>query len=195
MSRSARDNPFASHRVEALPYRWPGFSWPALLARLGRLGDRGAIVGAHGCGKTTLLDGLEERLRRERAAAPLRLTLRREHERPARRLLEALARHDLAETIVIVDGAEQLGAVGWQRLRHRCRGAAGLIITSHREGRLPTVHTCRTSPELLVELVAELAPDLAGRAGGLPALWAEHGGNLRFCLRALYDRVSLRGGR
>jgi hypothetical protein len=59
-----------------------------------------------------------------------------------------------------------------------------VIATSHRPGRLPLLRRHRTSPALLAELVAELDP--AGHDA--EALWRDHGGNLRECLRALYDR-------
>ncbi len=186
----AHTNPFASHRVEALAYRWPGFVWPDLLARLAASGYRGAVVGPKGSGKTTLLDGLTPRLA-ERGVASLRVTLRADDRHPRCRLVSELAGANLTRLAVVVDGAEQLTAPSWLLLRLRCRRARGLVVTSHRPGRLPTVATCATSPTLLAELVAELAPAAAATlAPHLPQLWAERRGNLRLCLRDLYDELA-----
>ena len=60
--RRARDNPFAVHRVLRERYRLSAVEWQELIARLARLGWRGAIVGPHGSGKTTLLEDLAGRL-------------------------------------------------------------------------------------------------------------------------------------
>ena len=52
------DNPFASHRIEALPYRGLAVSGGGLGSRVDELGGRAAIVGPKGSGKTTLLEEL-----------------------------------------------------------------------------------------------------------------------------------------
>jgi hypothetical protein len=183
----ARDNPFASHRVEAVGYRFQdGTSWPALLARCAELGYRGALVGPEGAGKTTLLEELARRLA-GRGFGIRWLTLRRGQRRlPAgeeERLLSGLGPRDL----LVVDGADQLAALPWRRLREASRAAAGLLIAVHREGRLPTLHRCATSPALL----AAIAGELLGPGEHLPhpaeELFARHRGNLRAALRELYD--------
>ena len=93
--------------------------------------------------------------------------------------------------IVFVDGAEQLGPLAWWRFRRIVRQATGLVITSHRSGRLPTLIECRTSPTLLRELVTELAPDdIEKLEPRLDDLFERHKGNLRSCLRELYDRYA-----
>lgn len=180
-----RDNPFASHRVEAVRYRLLGTSWEELLGRLERLGGCGALVGPEGAGKTTLLEELGRRL----AARALRLrraTLQRGQRRFSRQqeaaLLGGLSRDDL----LLVDGADQLGRLAWRRLRRRSRAAGGLLVTSHGKTLLPTLHRCATTPELLAEIVAELL-------GGAPPaadpedLFRRHRGNLREALWELYD--------
>lgn len=55
---AARDNPFAVHRVLAQRYRFDAAAWGNFLARLEKLGWRGALVGPQGSGKTTLLEDL-----------------------------------------------------------------------------------------------------------------------------------------
>lgn len=178
------DNPFAAERIDALRFRPQGPSWPELLARLEGLRYRAAIVGPEGSGKTTLLEELHRRL--TPAARLLRL---RRRGRPVAEALAAAEAAGRSGEILLVDSAEVLGPVAWLRLRRRARGARGLVVTVHRPGRLPTLLRCRTSPELLEELAAELAPGLTVPAG-LDELWRRHRGDLRRCLRELYDQVA-----
>lgn len=187
----ARLNPFAAGRVEALAFRFPeGLDWPTLLERLEGLDFRAALVGPEGHGKTTLLEQLGERLE-TRGFATRRVTLRRGQRRlpktDRRRLLRDLGPRD----VLLIDGAQELSRGSWWWLRSRSRAAGGLVVTSHREGLLPTLLRCGTSPKLLEELVAELLGaeergDLA--ALDLPTLYERHGGNVREALWELYDR-------
>lgn len=181
----ARDNPFAVHRVLRVRYTIDEAGWSGLLERLARHRYRGAIVGPHGAGKTTLLEDLALRLEsREWRVRIQTLTT----EKPClprgfgRGVLARLDRRDA----LLIDGAEQLGALAWARLRLQARRVGALITTTHHAGRLPTVHQCTTSPELLVSIVAQLgqALDLAQAR----VLFAHHRGNLREVLRELYDR-------
>ena|SRR5947209_6182681 len=183
----ARDNPFAAQRLEAIPYRLSGASWEELLERLAALRCRAALVGPHGRGKTTLLEELARRLQ-GRGLRMRPVVLRQGDRRLSWRQRETLFRSLTARDVLLVDGAEQLGRLAWLEVRTRSRAAGGLVITSHRPGLLPTLHECRTTPELLAGIVA----DLVGReeAARLPSageLLARHGGNVRDALRELYD--------
>jgi hypothetical protein len=73
-------------------------------------------------------------------------------------------------------------------LRNRAHAAAGLIVTSHLPGLLPTLHECRTTPELLAAIVGELGGEEAALAA--PGLFGRHRGNLRDALRELYDEAA-----
>ena len=91
--------------------------------------------------------------------------------------------------VILFDGAEQLGQWTFRRLVRRTRRAAGLLITAHRPGLLPTVLACETSRRLLREIVEQLiGPEAAkARARTIDRLYTEHDGNLRDALRSLYD--------
>jgi hypothetical protein len=93
--------------------------------------------------------------------------------------------------IILFDGAEQLSRVTWQLFKWRTRQAAGVIITTHKPGRLPTLWDCRTSSRLLSEIMAEV---LADSRLPLPAnpveLFRKHQGNVREALRECYDLMA-----
>jgi hypothetical protein len=186
----ARDNPFATEHVLRLRYQFRkpgGDGWPVLLARLESLRYRAAIVGPHGSGKTTLLEDLGRKLRdRGFRIHPVFLN-EQDRDYPVdfiRRVQPGLS----AEDVILLDGCEQLSLANWYRFRWQMRRAGGLIITTHRPGRLPVLRLCETDPELLDDLVRRLCNDPS-----LPVtmdmrrLYESHHGNLRDALRALYD--------
>ena len=191
----ARENPFAAARVLSIRYRVPDGGAAALLARLRQLGYRAAIVGRHGSGKTTLLEDLEKDL--EGLGFRIRrLRLDAEHRRFPRRMLSRFFAGVDSRDLVCFDGAEQLSVARWMAFRWRARHAGGLVITTHRRGRLPTLIECTTSPELLQALIERLTrpattADEEETAGpGAPTaseLFERHRGNLRDALRELYD--------
>jgi hypothetical protein len=189
----ARDNPFRVERLGRLAYRLEATRWDELLARLAALDHRAALVGPEGRGKSTLLAELGERLARERGLRLRAVTLRRGERKldraARRRLLGGLDARDL----LLVDGAQELSAWEWRWILWGSRAAAGLVVTSHRAGLLPTLLECRTTPALLAELIAELASDGAGLP---PAdeLFARHAGNLRDALLDAFDRCAAFGG-
>jgi hypothetical protein len=183
----ARDNPFAVQRVLAIRYRLSGVTWEELLERLAALDFRAAVVGPHGHGKTTLLEDLGARL--DGRGFRVRTATLHQGERrlgPVRNA--ALFRAPDPRDLLLVDGAEQLDPLSWWTLRLRSRAAAGLIVTSHRPGLLPTLYKCRTTPELLAGIVADLTG--TAEAEECAELFARHGGDLRQALRELYDRAA-----
>ena len=201
----AHRNPFRVECLEALAYRpsagcLPGGAgedtpetWrDALLDRLIRRGGRGALVGPKGLGKTTLLEAMGRDLaRRGYRVVWLRLSCER------RAVDWRTLRRDLNPggkcLALLLDGAEQLNLARWWRVRLLARRATVLLVTTHRPGRLPTLHRHAASPELLGDLVRALLdntvhpyPDYEQ----LQTLFQRHDGNLRECLRTLYDRYS-----
>lgn len=180
------DNPFTSRRIDGLSYRFRGADIDDLVAALAAHGGRGAVVGPHGSGKTTLLDGLVGRL----DGTIVRIRLSSETAHP-----NAVIRELLPETVgnrhaIFLDGAEQLGTWSWWRFHRQVRAAETIVITSHRPGRLPTIHECRTDVQVLTDLVEELAPD--GVDADLDDLFHRHQGNIRLCFRELYDEWARR---
>jgi hypothetical protein len=68
------------------------------------------------------------------------------------------------------------------------RHARSFVATLHQPGRLPTLIECETNSRLLHELFEELAlADASAIAPSLDELFHRHEGNIRSCLRELYD--------
>ena len=183
----ARDNPFRSEQIEQLPYRFENTSWAQLLDRLKVLRYRGAIVGNHGSGKTTLLEQLSNHLG-DQGFSTSSIRLDEEHRGLDRDALQTVFEQLSPTHIILLDGAEQMSWPAWKRFRWQTRAAAGLIITTHQPGRLPTLIECRTSNVLLAELIGELlgvnSETVRDQAEDL---FHKHRGNVREALRELYD--------
>ncbi len=182
----ARDNPFSADRVLRIRYCPLGITWPELLERLKALEYRAAVVGPHGSGKTTLLEDLEPHLR-ALGFTPARLRLTEEENSfppdALRRFITELNMRD----VVLFDGADLMRPRSWARLKRKTSRAGGLIITSHRPGLLPTLIECRTTPQLLGYIAAQLAGADALPSDLIFHLFDKHNGNLREALRHLYD--------
>jgi len=186
----ARDNPFRTERVLRVRYRLASGTWDGLLDRLDALGRRAAIVGPQGSGKTTLLEDLAPRLR-SRGFNLRELRLDTETPRFAPGFLDRFFPSLGPRDVILFDGAEQMGRFGWSRFERRSRSAAGLVITSHRDGMLPALLETSTSPELLEELVEEILGESSPEVRSMtPALFDKHAGNVREALRELYDHFA-----
>jgi energy-coupling factor transporter ATP-binding protein EcfA2 len=183
----ARDNPFAVERIQTIRYRPLHTSFDRIPARLRELNYRAAIIGPEGSGKTTLLEDLQRLL--ERKGWRTRLVFVNDTsgcDRPAcRHLVSELT----PETLLLLDGADSIRRWDWSLLKRRTiTYACGLVITSHRPGLLPTLIECSTTPTLLNEIVNGLLPQSRTiPAEFLDSLYVRHQGNLRDCLRELYD--------
>lgn len=182
----ARDNPFAVERVLRLHYRFHNDDWPSLLNRLQSLNLHAAIVGPKGSGKTTLMEDLATRL--ETGGRRIHRLFLNEQCRafPAdfvRRVGKSLG----AQDVILFDGCEQLSLPAWWRFRWETRRAGGLVVTSHRPGRLPTLIACQTTRELFRELVDSLHASASFATDVLDHLFEKHHGNLRDAIRELYD--------
>ena len=187
----ARENPFRSERLAALPFRFVDGGWDELWARFERCGRRAALVGPAGSGKTTLLRELARRLPGRGLAA--RLVAAPRPGEPDASFWQALARLGPDEA-VLLDGGERVGFWAWRRLARATAAAGAVIVTQHREHRLPTLLRTRTTPALLAELVDELAGG-HGALSDLGSLFATAGGDLHRAFLELYDRAAPVGQR
>jgi hypothetical protein len=182
-----RDNPFATEKIETLPFRLPtGLTWEGFLDRCATAKWRGAIVGPHGSGKTTLLEQLAPRVK-TRGFTPHLFRFRAESPIAEKLALLKRVRDLRAPDLLLLDGAEQFTTREWLTLHSAASAMAGCIITLHRTSRLPTLLETQTSPALLIELAAELTGNRLSTAEAT-VLHKRHFGNMRECLRSLYDQ-------
>jgi len=185
-----RDNPFAAHRVESLAFRLPaGVTWDAFLARCVAANWRGAIVGPQGSGKTTLLEQLIPHLR-ARGFTPHLVLIHAGTSLAEKEAVLAQVRTLRAPDLLLLDGAEQFTTRQWLMLHSAASPLAGCLITVHYTSRLPTLLETQPSPALLAELTSELTGELLFDTDAV-ALFQRHHGNLRECLRTLYDQHAL----
>ncbi len=187
--RLPRNNPFRVERQHQLRFRGACVSIAELLTRFNELGRRAHIVGPHGTGKTTLLEELITEFQSQgQSVTLLRLSASapRESVTQFRHWMQQAA----PQQILVLDGAEQLGAFRWWWLLRASQKYAGLLVTTHTPGWLPILYQTGADRELLQQLVAELAPELNLPPQEFAALFARHAGNVRCCLRELYDRVA-----
>lgn len=168
-------------------YRLPENRWAGLLSCCEQLNYRGAIIGPHGSGKTTLLEDLDLRLK-GLGFSTVFLQLTADNPRFAPGVLQRLFARPRPKTLLLLDGGEQVNALAWLWFRWRSQKTRGLLITTHRAGRLPTIWECNTSPELLAEIGAELLGTNRDSVWmQAHRLFRNHGGNLREALREWYD--------
>lgn len=179
-------NPFRSSQIDKIPYQPLNTDLDAIMSKLRGMDFRGAITGPHGHGKTTLMENIMKRLSDENQPVKhLRLNLTLKNQR-----LVWLFSHKLnSDDVVLLDGADLLNPLAWIIFKLRVRHTKGLIITTHRDGLLPTLHACTTSCELQWELISSLAPDHQHKLKAFSkALFEKHKGNIRSSLRELYDQ-------
>ncbi|HZY90588.1 MAG TPA: hypothetical protein VFE78_37545 [Gemmataceae bacterium] len=187
-------NPFSTRFVRpgAVPFLFPpDQDAPGLVRALMSLGWRGAILGPHGSGKSTLVAALLPVLR-EAGKEPLAVTL---HD--GQRTLPAEAWRELlrpAARVAVIDGYEQLSR--WQRwrLRRLCRRRGhGLLATAHTPVGLPILLRLSVTPETAVRVIERLlttvpeATALRPSASELAARLQRQGENFREVLFELYD--------
>lgn len=181
------DNPFRAQRLDALRYVEDGVVLDEVIAKLRRKGYRGALVGPHGTGKTTLLREVGDRLIGD-GLSPMPLFMNSEDRGRLPRHWRSAVRMAGHGDALLLDGYDLLPR--WARVwvLHASRGASAVVVTSHRRSVLKTVAKTASSPAMLRRLVAELTDEYAAGSVDCEALWQQHHGNLRDALRELYDR-------
>lgn len=184
-------NPFSTCYVRPgrLTFR---FSEPGgasqLTQRLSDQGGWGQIVGPHGAGKSTLLHAWLPQL----AGAGRDIVWWTLHagERHLPAGWKNAAREWGRDTLVVIDGYEQLSWWSRRQLQFRCRRVGcGLLVTTHRDAGLPDLLHVRSSLEVVQTLVAELTHDMPIRiaAAEVTTLYHACQGNVRDLFFALYD--------
>lgn len=193
----ARDNPFRMQRIEALRYRLDDDGWQQLLTRFAANRWRGVLVGPHGSGKTTLREEIEARLRAD--GWEVRPLVIGDGDVLRWSILRDFITGTSERTLLSIDGLDRIGAVLWWRFQRAARAVGGILATSHLAGRLPTLHRHQTSAALLRELVQDLVADHGDGhtwvAQRCDELFARHHGDVRACLRQLYDDVGHQSSR
>ncbi|BCX48274.1 hypothetical protein HAHE_21820 [Haloferula helveola] len=184
----ARENPFAPGRMErVLPFdpELVGTTWQEIESRWESLGRRACVVGHHGAGKTTFLDGFERRLCGR--VPVVRLFFNRSKRRLEPEDLEKLG--DLGGKCLLVDGDRHLPLRDRIELWHGARKASGVVSARHRAGRLPVLLGLRSNPQLAESLLGRACPKEAAEFRELlPALLRRHRGNIRNVWLECYDR-------
>ena len=182
-------NPFSTRHVRpgAIDYIFPsGTTAESLLARLEGNSWTGQIVGPHGSGKSALLATLIRAV--EGSSRQVRLE---ELHDGQRRMPRDFWNTDCItpNTLVIVDGYEQLGFSSRFKLRRFCRKRAlGLLVTAHTSVGFPDLF--RTAPDMAttVRLVEQLVDrDSPISADEIRQRFSAHKGDIREVFFDLYD--------
>lgn len=188
---SARDNPFAVQRTDAIPFDFcetPFDDVESFYRHAKAFNFRGAIRGRHGCGKTTLLCDLSRYLGEQKIDCELAF-LPRETELQLQ-LVEQVTRRGIDGAIVLVDGIERLPLLARHRLISRSKSFRGFIATTHHVGQLRTLIHCKTSEQTLRSVLNSLDLDQPNIVAAAMPLVSKHRRNLRSVLRELYDQFA-----
>lgn len=171
----AEKNPYRTALTASLAPRLDE-SLAALQARFVRLGQRAVVVGPHGSGKTTVLEALAPQL------GDVTWLCLRADAADNRAALDALPKS--ISGVLLLDGLEQLSPWAWWRIVRR---APHILATSHHAHRLPVLRHHTTDTTLLSTLIRDLGQD---PPPDVDDLLKRHQGNIRSCLRELYDRAA-----
>lgn len=191
----AKDNPFRSHRIESLDYRFPGFCWHSAAAGLQQMNWRGAILGPHGTGKTTLLIGLHKYLSIQPNMPSSQLWFVPRDRTEQTRDWVHLRSQVKSPEVLLIDGIERLSWSRRQELLGRqlfWRGnpvsTYSIIATTHRRLGLPIWRRCQADDQVLESLLHELQPQATAELLAIARrLLKRNGGNVRSVFWQLYE--------
>lgn len=188
---SAKDNPFNVQRTDAIPFDFRETHFEnieAFAKHVETFCFRGAIVGGHGRGKTTLLCDLNSYLCKRGVDCKL-VFLPRETDLQ-RSAVQNLVERGQGGAIVMIDGIERLPSIQRQQLIARSKVFAGFTATTHHFGRLRTLIQCRTSQRTLTAVLEALELNRPEIVTSATTLLSKHRGNMRLVLRDLYDQYA-----
>lgn len=179
------DNPFNAQRLDTLPYVEYDHALADVACKLKRHRYRGALVGPHGCGKTTMLQALGDQLM-EHGLTPLPLFINSDQRGTLPGDWTRTIRRARRTDALLLDGYDLLPF--WARVwaLSVSKRAGALVVTAHQQTHLTTVARLCTSPELLQQLIQRLAPSVNGTIDA-DRLYRDTQGNLRDALRKAYD--------
>lgn len=187
-------NPFCTRCVRpgARPFLFlPGQTAADLVDRFRRAGRRGAVVGPHGSGKSTLLAALLPEL--ERQGQHIAAIALHDGQRHLPRCFPPPSAR--ADTVVVVDGYEQLGFCARCRLCWLCRRRQlGLLVTVHAAVRLPVLFRTEVDLPLAQRLAQVLQNGFPKRIhdADVARLFPQCEGNLRDLWFQLFDLYEVR---
>ena len=184
-------NPFSTRHVRpgAIEYLFPpGHSIEQFVRQLAGSDWTGQIVGPHGSGKSTLLSSLQAALHDAGRRTHLVVLHDGERRMPSESWppVEPLSK----QSVVLVDGYEQLNRISRASLKRACRGAkSGLVVTCHESVGLPVLFRTTSDAQVVGRIVRQLLEGHSMNVGDgeLRELLAKHGQDIRELLFALYD--------
>lgn len=180
-----RDNPFAAHCIDNIPYHYVDTDQSSVLIKCQQLRFRAAIIGSHGSGKTTLLHDLGEQLA-QHGHRVKKLFINTSHSRYSLLPFNVLLTVDSQE-ILLFDGADLLPRPYWWVFRLLSRRCKGLIVTSHQRALLPALIYTKTDTDLLAQVLKQLNVESDDALlHDSQQLFVKHQGNIRDVLRDLY---------
>jgi hypothetical protein len=159
-----------------------------VMSKLAAYQWHGAIVGPHGSGKSTLLESIKPAI--AAAGRTVEAISLRDGQRRLPREFFATWAND-SNRVVIIDGYEQLGWPARLHLSLRCFATgSGLLVTSHKPIRIPTLIRLSPNQQLVEQLVDDLCAEVSTTItrADIAASHACHGSNVREILFDLYDR-------
>jgi hypothetical protein len=199
---ASTDNPFATRFVRpgAQSFLFPeGEAVDALVDLLRANAWWGEIVGPHGAGKSTLLATFIPHLR-EAGRHVVLVTLRDGQRRlPSQQIADTAKQPN---TLLVVDGYEQLGTFRRWQLKRRCRRlGCGLLVTAHAPVGLPHLYQVTPSLDMVQRVVQRVVQSVVGTlpsdpslisstpitAADVEACFAQRAGDVRETLFDLYN--------
>ena len=184
----ADQNPFATRRLErvlAFDPKLIGESWEGLHARWQSLGRSAFVVGPHGSGKTTFLDGFAEQLE-----APVTRFFFNEQACFLTHF-DRKRMQGAAGTVWLVDGDLHLPRSERRELMGASSLSSGLLVARHRVWRGPVLLRLKATAGLARELLRRAAPEHLERLQPqLPSRLARTSGNLRELWMDCYDELT-----